>query len=123
MRLADTPAYLNLPGEDGHVRYGEGLHVGYRYYDAVDPQGQLPLRPRPVLHLLRALAEWLDHPTGHDLLLDLLRRSPRGDLTPLLDDPEQLRMLGSFPLSRLAPMVSLEANEGLLAVVSPARER
>lgn len=32
-------------------------------------------------------------------------------------------MLGSFPLSRLAPMVSLEANEGLLAVVSPARER
>ena len=34
MRLADTPAYLDFPGEFGHVRYGEGLFVGYRWYDA-----------------------------------------------------------------------------------------
>ncbi|WP_243076467.1 glycoside hydrolase family 3 C-terminal domain-containing protein [Microbacterium sp. SS28] len=33
-RLEDTPAFLNFPGEDGHVRYGEGLFVGYRWYDA-----------------------------------------------------------------------------------------
>lgn len=32
-RLADTPAYGNFPGEAGHVRYGEGLLVGYRWYD------------------------------------------------------------------------------------------
>jgi beta-glucosidase len=32
-RLADTPAYGNFPGEHGHVRYGEGLLVGYRWYD------------------------------------------------------------------------------------------
>jgi beta-glucosidase len=32
-RLADTPAYGNFPGEHGHVRYGEGLFVGYRWYD------------------------------------------------------------------------------------------
>ncbi|QDW62985.1 glycoside hydrolase family 3 C-terminal domain-containing protein [Oerskovia sp. KBS0722] len=34
VRLEDSPAFLNFPGEDGHVRYGEGLFVGYRWYDA-----------------------------------------------------------------------------------------
>ncbi|MFI5806684.1 glycoside hydrolase family 3 C-terminal domain-containing protein [Streptomyces sp. NPDC051561] len=34
LRLADTPAHLDWPGEQGHARYGEGLFVGYRYYDA-----------------------------------------------------------------------------------------
>ncbi len=34
LRIEDTPAFGNLPGEHGHVRYGEGLLVGYRWYDA-----------------------------------------------------------------------------------------
>ncbi|EHK80426.1 beta-glucosidase [Rhodococcus pyridinivorans AK37] len=34
IRLEDTPAHTNFPGENGHVRYGEGLFVGYRSYDA-----------------------------------------------------------------------------------------
>jgi beta-glucosidase len=33
LRLADCPAYLNFPGEEGHVRYGEGVFAGYRGYD------------------------------------------------------------------------------------------
>jgi beta-glucosidase len=33
LKLIDTPAYINYPGEDGAVRYGEGIFMGYRYYD------------------------------------------------------------------------------------------
>lgn len=32
-RIEDTPAFTNYPGENGVVRYGEGLYVGYRWYD------------------------------------------------------------------------------------------
>ncbi len=34
-RLADVPAQLNFPGENGTVRYGEGVFIGYRGLDAV----------------------------------------------------------------------------------------
>lgn len=33
MRLEDTPAFFNFPGEQGDVLYGERFFVGYRYYD------------------------------------------------------------------------------------------
>lgn len=33
-RLEDTPAFTSAPGENQHVRYGEGIYVGYRWYDA-----------------------------------------------------------------------------------------
>ncbi|MET8983555.1 glycoside hydrolase family 3 C-terminal domain-containing protein [Streptomyces sp. NPDC004539] len=35
-RLQDTPAYLNFPGGQGQVRYGEGVMVGYRYYESAE---------------------------------------------------------------------------------------
>ncbi|MCU0501987.1 MAG: glycoside hydrolase family 3 C-terminal domain-containing protein [Anaerolineae bacterium] len=40
-RLEDTPAFVNYPGGKD-VRYGEGIFVGYRYYDI---KGSEPLFP------------------------------------------------------------------------------
>lgn len=34
VRFADNPTVGNFPGENGAVRYGEGLLIGYRWYDA-----------------------------------------------------------------------------------------
>jgi beta-glucosidase len=42
MRIQDSPAYLNYPGEAHKVYYGERLFVGYRYYDK---KGIKPLFP------------------------------------------------------------------------------
>ncbi|MGW7282411.1 glycoside hydrolase family 3 C-terminal domain-containing protein [Streptomyces sp. NPDC054844] len=33
LRLEDSPSHLSFPGEEGHVRYGEGVFVGYRGHD------------------------------------------------------------------------------------------
>jgi beta-glucosidase len=40
VKLEDNPSYLNFPGSKTRVFYGEGLYVGYRYYD----KKQMPLR-------------------------------------------------------------------------------
>jgi beta-glucosidase len=39
-RVEDTPAHDWYPGTDGHVRYGEGLRIGYRWYldEGIEPQ-------------------------------------------------------------------------------------
>ena len=70
LRLQDNPTHLNFPGEDGHVRYGEGVFVGYRGFDATD---------RPVAY-----------PFGHglsytrfaytDLTVDITGSHDTGDL-------------------------------------------
>ncbi|MBX3100596.1 MAG: glycoside hydrolase family 3 C-terminal domain-containing protein [Salinibacterium sp.] len=40
LRVQDTPSYLNFPGDGDIVRYGEGIFVGYRYYETIE----LPVR-------------------------------------------------------------------------------
>ncbi|HJT75237.1 MAG TPA: glycoside hydrolase family 3 C-terminal domain-containing protein [Chitinophaga sp.] len=32
-RLEDTPSYTEFPGRNGNTLYGEGIFIGYRYYD------------------------------------------------------------------------------------------
>jgi len=41
-KLSDTPAYTNYPGGNGTVSYGEGLFIGYRYYNARELPVQFP---------------------------------------------------------------------------------
>lgn len=41
-RLQDTPAFGSFPGSFGHVRYGEGVFVGYRWYDNRDMEVAFP---------------------------------------------------------------------------------
>jgi beta-glucosidase len=41
-RLQDNPAFINYPGENGRVHYGEGLFVGYRYYDKKEIEPLFP---------------------------------------------------------------------------------
>jgi beta-glucosidase len=42
LKVADTPAHINFPGGNGQVRYGEGIFIGYRYYDAKDMPALFP---------------------------------------------------------------------------------
>tara|TARA_R110002020_G_scaffold134252_9_gene299665 strand:+ start:204 stop:2639 length:2436 start_codon:yes stop_codon:yes gene_type:complete len=36
LALEHNPAFLNYPGEGGRVRYGEGIYIGYRFYEKTD---------------------------------------------------------------------------------------
>jgi beta-glucosidase len=42
VRIEDTPAFTSYPGEQGKVYYGEGIFVGYRWYDARRLEPQFP---------------------------------------------------------------------------------
>jgi beta-glucosidase len=42
VRLQDNSSYLNFPGEEGVVGYGEGIFIGYRAYDTLIQQVSYP---------------------------------------------------------------------------------
>jgi beta-glucosidase len=73
VRLEDTPSYLDFPGEHGHVRYSEGIHVGYRWYDA------------------RGLD--VDYPFGHGLSYSSFDYSDLAVTVRHVDDPVALTVM------------------------------
>jgi beta-glucosidase len=42
LKLVDTPAHINFPGGNDEVFYGEGIFIGYRYYDARETRVLFP---------------------------------------------------------------------------------
>lgn len=42
LRLEETPSFLNFPGIGDQVVYGEGIFVGYRYYDRIGKKVRYP---------------------------------------------------------------------------------
>ena len=74
-RLEDDPTRVNYPGEAGHVRYGEGIYVGYRYAEKLRIEPQFPFGFGLSYTRFRASA----------LRLDTTRLAPGGALTASIE--------------------------------------
>ncbi|MFZ2510881.1 MAG: fibronectin type III-like domain-contianing protein, partial [Gordonia sp. (in: high G+C Gram-positive bacteria)] len=70
LRLQDTAAYLNFPGEHGHVTYGEGIFVGYRWYDARELDVCFPFG-HGLSYTTFAYSDLTITPTGSGLRVEL----------------------------------------------------
>jgi beta-glucosidase len=105
VRLADTPSFLDFPGENSLVTYGEGIHVGYRYYDARD------------------LA--VDHPFGHGMSYTTFEYS---DLEVLVHDVDDaVAVTAGLTITntggrRGAEVVQLYVSDGSATMRTPERE-
>ncbi|WP_432971222.1 beta-glucosidase [Dactylosporangium sp. CA-233914] len=104
VRLQDTPSFLNFPGERGQVRYGEGVFIGYRWYDATG------IAPR--------------YPFGHGLSYTTFEYSP---LRVRVSDPDAGTVEVSLTVSNTgsragSETVQLYVGDPEAAVRRPVRE-
>ncbi|VUC32424.1 unnamed protein product [Clonostachys rosea] len=79
-RIEDTPAFLNFESERGSVVYGEGIYVGYRYYEKLKRAVTFPygsVQDFPCLAKLRSVAgNTCSHLTFKFGLISLMVISP-----------------------------------------------
>ncbi len=100
----ESPAFGNYPGENLHVRYAEGIYVGYRYFDKHDIKPQYPF--------------------GYGLsytnfAYDNLKITPSGSGTVIFDVTLQLRNAGK---RAGAEVVQLYVHDGHSSVDRPVKE-
>jgi beta-glucosidase len=107
LRLQDNPSYLSFPGELGVVRYGEGVFVGYRGYDAREQE--------------------VSYPFGHGLSYTTFGYSDLdvSDLSVAVGDDEGVRV--SVTVTNTGPragkeVVQVYVSAPAAAVARPARE-
>ena len=79
VRLEHNPSYGNFPGEIGEVRYGEGVLMGYRWYEARQLPTAVPVRPRAVVHDVRRSASRRSSPTATSVTRHACRSTNTGD--------------------------------------------
>jgi beta-glucosidase len=104
-RLADTPSYLDFPGENSLVNYGEGIYVGYRYYDARDVA--------------------VDFPFGHGLSYTTFEYSDLAVLVHELADPIAFTANVTVTNTGTRPgaeVVQLYVSDRSRAMITPERE-
>ncbi|MBJ3813583.1 glycosyl hydrolase [Shimwellia pseudoproteus] len=137
--LEETPAWLNYPGEGLRHYYGEGLFVGYRYYDKrqITPQfpfgfglsyshfswGDLQVTPQQADAQGRldiSLTVTNQGPMAGKEIVQLYVTPPSGELI------REVQALKAFACIRLAPgesgMVTLSIPVSELACYHPALE-
>ncbi|KUL24290.1 hypothetical protein ADL12_37370 [Streptomyces regalis] len=96
-RLVETPSFLNFPGEQGHVRYGEGVMVGHRYHETADVA--------------------VRYPFGHGLSYTTFDRT---DFRVIADGPDTATVSNTG--DRFGNVVQIYVAEPRRPVSSPARE-
>ena len=106
LRLEDNPSYLNFPGEHGHVRYGEGMFVGYRGYDARSATRSGTACPTPASSTPTSLPPSPVAPRTTPSPLRLPARSPTPD-----NDPVRSSSSSTSPISKAPSRGRLENSK------------
>ena len=111
--ISDDPSTLNWPGEEGHVDYGEGVFVGYRYYDTYGKVVDYPFG-YGLSYATFEIDDVAAAKTGANTATvtatvtntsDVAAAGEAGELTKLLDNAMMRMFLNSMPINSLSTLL------------------
>ena len=111
--INDDPSMLNWPGEEGHVDYGEGVFVGYRYYDTYGKSVDYPFG-YGLSYATFEIADVAAAKTGANTATvtatvtntsDVAAAGEAGELTKLPDNAMMRMLLNSMPINSLSTLL------------------